>query len=289
MVRRALLVFLLIVVGTTAAIAIVTARMGWTVTSPAWGVLGTLAMWAPAVGSIAARRVAGRPADVRLPLNRWGSTGIQVVLWPLVVPLVVYGVSYVVAWSAGIVHWSPGGGKWTSDRQIAANLLVNIPILAVFGTVTAMGEEIGWRGFLQPFLDACGVRASIVVVCLCQLAYHAPLMAGSGYADVGGLVPSLALFFLGDLPLTFIWTHEAYRAGSLWPAVFFHSFHNSVSQWLFPKFFITEGSQPWLQGEAGLFPMVGYLILGGALFVWIRSRGQSWASFARTALSQRHP
>jgi membrane protease YdiL (CAAX protease family) len=208
-----------------------------------------------------------------------------VIFWPLAVPLAVYGTAYAVAWSAGFAHWSPGGGKWTTGSHIGANLLVNLIILGVYGTFTAMGEEIGWRGYLQPRLDAAGVGGSVVVVWLCQLAYHAPLMAGAGYADVGGLPRGLALFAVGDLPVSFLWAWGSYRARSLWPAVFFHSFHNTISQWLFPKFFAGGENELWL-GEAGLLPVAGYVVVGAAVFLWMRWRGPSWQALAREAVRE---
>jgi membrane protease YdiL (CAAX protease family) len=278
----ALLVFLGISVGTTTAIAVICTWMGWTVNSAAWALLVPIAMWAPAAGRAAARRSVDRGFDATLSLRRWGVTGARVVLLPLACPIVVYGGSYAIAWAAGFVRWSPGGGNWTTGRQIAANLLVNLSILGVLGTFTAMGEEIGWRGYLQPRLDAAGVRASVAIVWLSQVAYHAPLMIGAGYAEAGSLPTSLALFTIGDLPVTFIMAAEAYRARSLWPAVFFHSFHNTISQWLFPRFFAVAGDQFWLQGEAGLLPVAGYVVLGGALYVRMRQQRQSWQELARS-------
>lgn len=284
---RALLVFLGISVGATTAIAALSASMGWTVRSPAWGVLAVIAMWAPALGRFAAVRTVDRGFTATLSLRRWGATGAQVILWPLAVPLAVYGAAYAIAWSGGLAHWSPGGGKWTTGSQIAANLLVNLSILGIYGTFTAMGEEIGWRGYLQPRLDAAGVRGSVVVVWLCQLAYHAPLMAGAGYADAGSLVTTRALFAIGDLPVSFLWAWGSYRARSLWPAVFFHSFHNTVSQWLFPKFFAGGENELWL-GEGGLLPVGGYVVVGAAVFLWMRWRGPSWQALALGAQRQSH-
>jgi membrane protease YdiL (CAAX protease family) len=279
-----LLIFAGISVGTTTVIAVVCASMGWTVDSPAWTLLVPVAMWAPAFGRMVTRRVADTSFTATLPIRRWGVTGAQVVLWPLAVPLVVYGAAYAIAWYAGVAHWSPGGGKWTSGPQIAANLLVNLSILGVFGTFTAMGEELGWRGYLQPRLDAAGVRASVIVVWLCQLAYHAPIMVGAGYVAVGGFFMSFALFAMLDLPVTFIIAREAYRARSLWPAVFFHSFHNTISQWLFPSFFTVGDNQFWLQGETGLLPVAGYAVLGASLLLWVRRHGPPWQALARSGL-----
>jgi hypothetical protein len=145
---RPVLVFLGISMGTTTSIAVLCASMAWTVDSPAWGLLAPIAMWAPALGRLAARRTVDRGFTSTLTLRRWGVTGARVILVPLAVPFAVYGAAYAIAWSAGLAHWSPGGGKWTTGPQIAANLLINLSILGVFGTFTAMGEEIGWRGYL---------------------------------------------------------------------------------------------------------------------------------------------
>jgi len=277
---RPVIVFFVIAVGTTTAIAVLCAAMGWSVTSPAWAVLAPVAMWAPALGRVVAHRTVDRGFDSPLTLRRWGVTGARVVWEPLAIPLAVYGAAYAVAWSAGLAHWSPGGGKWTTGPQIAANLLINLSILGVFGTFTAMGEEIGWRGYLQPRLDAAGVRWSVVAVWLCQVAYHAPLVIGAGYLNASGVLASLALFAAGDLPVSFLFAWMSYRARSLWPAVFFHSFHNTISQWLFPKFFAGGEDALWL-GEGGVLPMAGYIVIGSTVFLWMRWRGRSWQALAR--------
>ena len=187
---RPVTLFAAIAVGATSAVAALMARMGWTVTSPAWIALVPVAMWAPAFARFVVRRTVDQGFTAVLPLPRWSA---RAVLRPLAFPLVVYGAAYAIAWSAGFAHWSPGGGKWTTGSQIAANLVINLAILLAFGTFTAMGEEIGWRGYLQPRLDAAGVRSSLIVVWLVQVAYHAPLIAGnSGARQRAGQAGQLA-------------------------------------------------------------------------------------------------
>jgi CAAX protease family protein len=281
---RPVAIYLAIAAGTTTAIALACAAMGWTVDSRAWAALGTIAMWAPALAQAVARRTVDRGFESPLPLREWGTTGAQVILRPLAFPLVVYAAAYAIASAAGIARWNPGGGRWTTPAQIAANVAANLAILGVVGTFTAAGEEIGWRGYLQPRLDAAGVRASVVIVWLCQLAYHAPVIALAGYADVGGIGASLTLFALGDLPWAFIAASESYRARSVWPAIFFHSFHNTISQWLFPKFFTVAAEQSLLRGESGVLPAIGYLVLAASLWLSMRRRGVTWQTLSRIAV-----
>jgi uncharacterized protein len=266
--------------GTTTAIAVVAWMNGWTVVSPAWALLAPLAMWAPALGRFVACCTVDREFKTPLPLSRWGATGASVLVVPLAVPLIVYGIAYAAATQTGLAHWNPGGGAWTTGTQIALNIVINLSLLAVFGTATALGEEIGWRGYLQPRLDEAGVRASVVIVWICQLLYHAPLIAGAGYASSGAFVGDLARFAPADLALTFIWAAESYRAGSLWPAVFFHSFHNTVSQWLFPRLFDGGENEFWL-GETGVLPAGVYVLVGVAFYAWMRRRGLSWRMLAQ--------
>jgi len=243
-------------------------------------------MWAPAAARLVVRRTVDRDFRSTLPLRRWGATGAAVVMRPLAFPFLVYGSAYAIAWGTGLAHWNPGEGKWTSGSQIAANVIVNLAILGVIGTFTAMGEELGWRGYLQPRLDAARLRSSLIIVWIVQLAYHLPLMIGAAYVDLGSLPVSVALFAIGDLPFTFIAARESYLARSVWPAIFLHSFHNTISQWLFPKFFTVRGDQIWLQGEDGLLPMAGYLALGLFFVMVMRRRGHSWRALADEARAE---
>ena len=124
------------------------------------------------------------------------------------------------------------------------------------GTFTAMGEEIGWRGYLQPRLDSADVRFSLLVVVAVELAYHAPLIIGAGYLGGEGPLCGLVSSALGELPWIYLVTWACYRANGVWLAILLNSFHNTVSQWLFPKLFAGGDDAIWL-GESGILPIAG--------------------------------
>ena len=93
-------------------------------------------------------------------------------LIPLVVAVLVYGGAYLIAWLAGWVSLQPA---WPSG-DIALNLAVNIPLLVVIMGLGSIGEELGWRGYLQPRLDEAGIRYSVVWVGLMWFLFHLPIM-----------------------------------------------------------------------------------------------------------------
>lgn len=58
--------------------------------------------------------------------------------------------------------------------------------------------------------------------------------------------------------------------------------YNTISQWLFPKFFTGAENELWL-GEGGILPLSGYVAVS-VVYAWMRWRGLSWAALARRAL-----
>lgn len=100
------------------------------------------------------------------------------------------------------------------------NVLVNASILGTYGTMTALGEELGWRGYLQPRLDTAGVRGSFVVVGLCWSIYHAPFTLVDWSGTTAGLAFALAKGLVLDVLLSYLWARLSYTAKSLWPAPF---------------------------------------------------------------------
>ena len=45
------------------------------------------------------------------------------------------------------------------------------------------------------------MRTSVAIVWLCQVFYHAPVIAGAGYTSTGGFLSDLARFAASDLPV----------------------------------------------------------------------------------------
>jgi membrane protease YdiL (CAAX protease family) len=192
-----------------------------------------------------------------------------VVLAPLLVIAGIYSAAYGIAWLAGIERAAP---VWQGARMVAINVVLNLPLAAVLGLMGSIGEELGWRGYLQPRLDQLGVRASLLVVAPIEVLYHVPLIVLGGYLASGSLLITLGLACASKLTGIFLWTYGSYRLRSIWVAFWFHTLHNALSQLIFPKVF-GVGAEHVL-GEMGLLPVGCQVAAALALLVALRLRGR---------------
>jgi membrane protease YdiL (CAAX protease family) len=234
------------------------------------------AMWMPALGRYVATHTVDRHWRSPFPAARWGNPPAAIVLVPVAIVLAIYGGSYAVAAIVGIARETPA---W--QGRILLNVMVNAPILAVIGGVGALGEELGWKGYLQPRLDQLGVRGSLLWVIFVEILYHLPLILFGEYLD-GGSVVTIALFAALGLGLTPVSTWLTYRWRTIWIAVALHTFHNAVSQTLLPKSLGVVSDR--VIGESGILPVALYLVAAAIVFGTLWQRGETWRAFAARTL-----
>ena len=236
-------------------------------------------MWAPALGVLVTRKTVDKEWKPWFRLLSWGRPRWWVILFPIGASLGIYGLAQLAGTLFGHSLWDP---HWKSTGKIVVNLLVNGVIIAVVGGIGALGEEIGWRGYLQPRLDDAGVRFSIAWVAGLWTIFHIPIMVFGGYLETGGagkFLTVLGLFAITNIPESFLWAWACTRARSLWPAVWFHCYHNWFSQFVFPKLFSGHESEIWM-GEHGLFATAAHLLAGLLLWLWLKKRGKTWTMLA---------
>lgn len=237
-------------------------------------------MWMPSLARMVATRTVDRGYRAPLPVRDGRRPRMGVSVAPLLVVLSIYGAAYGVAILLDVDRSVP---SWSGARQVALNVAVNGVLVSIPGFVGALGEEWGWRGYLQPRLDQLEVPGSPWVVAAVSLAYHAPFILALGYIETGSPLVSLGLFALLELGLAPTWTWLTYRFRSMWAAVWVHTWHNTLSQTLFPKA-LGAGSDIWL-GESGILPSAGYAVAAILCVLAARRSAGSFATYLQRVAS----
>nr|WP_281500564.1 CPBP family intramembrane glutamic endopeptidase [Kordiimonas marina] len=118
---------------------------------------------------------------------------------------------------------------------------------------TALGEEIGWRGFLAPRTNtAFGFAAGTLFTGVVWGLWHMPLVILGGYHAGGALAYEIGSFMLLVVSISGILAWLRTASGSLWPAATLHAAHNLIIQKIFDPL-TTEGtSHVTMVGEFGV-------------------------------------
>ncbi len=255
-------------------------------------------MMTPAIAALVVVLPGGRAGlatrlGLRTPggLRRWWRWGLLAWLLP---PLLTF-LALLVAAAAGA--YTPdltgfGGFREALDAAGAGALpvpvgtivlvqLVQLPLLGWINVLPALGEELGWRGYLVPALAGLGPWPAVLLSGAVWGAWHTPvLLLGYNYPSappalavllmtVSGVVLGVALGWLRIL------------SGSVWPPAIAHAFVNASAG--LPVLLAAAG-RPVDAAQVGLIGWSGWLVVGLVVAVAaLRLRRGARAEVARPA------
>jgi membrane protease YdiL (CAAX protease family) len=240
----------------------------------------TGAMWSPALAVFATKAIF-RERIRDLPWA-WGAAryGWLAYLIPLAYALPVY----LFVWLTGLgtfadrdfLDRTANDFGWQNFPP-ALTLLLFVVITATLGMVgkisRALGEEIGWRGFLVPELSkVVSFRGVGLISGLMWAVYHYPVLI---FADYNAGTPAwygVICFTIMAVSGSFIMAWLTLRARSLWPAAILHASHNLFIQSIFTPLTKDTGLTKYIIDEFGIGLVITVTI--GAFIVWrCASRG----------------
>jgi len=204
--------------------------------SPGLLILGL--MWCPGVSGLLTRLAF--QGNLRGHGFGWGQTKYQFASYGI--PLVYSSVVYVPFWLAG--YFDPGNRSLAAlmhrfpQLPHAAALPVLFLFLATVGMLTsclsALGEELGWRGFLVPQLAKVTSfpRVALISGGIWAL-WHYPLILFADYHGAGPLWYSIACFTVLVLGISFLFAWMRLKSGSVWTGMLLHASHNLFVQAFF--------------------------------------------------------
>lgn len=239
------------------AFVVLACALAWLVALPLWLGAGLASPWAPfalpammftpAIAAVVVMLVFRVPATARLralgmwPLRPAGRLVLFLALG-LLLPIVIVVVTTLLAGTLGWVELDlagfsgyaaqlaqvvPAGTALPPIGVLVAVQLVSLPLGALANSLLAFGEELGWRGWLQPVLAPLGAWPAVLLTGVVWGLWHAPvILLGYNFArpDVTGL-----LFMVGGCVawgLILGWLRL--RSASLWPAVLAHGSLNAA-------------------------------------------------------------
>jgi membrane protease YdiL (CAAX protease family) len=211
----------------------------------------------------------------------WGKPRYQ--LWAYLVPLLYSLASYLIIWIAGwggfynhtFVNETAKSFGW---EQLPNGLVILLyfVITGIYGMArslsSALGEEIGWRGFLVPELSktASYTKTSLIVGCIWAV-WHFPVLI---FADYNSGTPAwygLTCFTVMVVSISFVFTWFRLKSNSLWTGAMLHASHNLFIQAFFTPITADTGHTKYFIDEFGV--VVPVICLITAIYFWSR-RGE---------------
>jgi membrane protease YdiL (CAAX protease family) len=239
--RGEIATFLLLTLGLSTIFYLIVLRAG--TLAVGGGMLVAGLMWCPGIAAMATT------AWFRRSLRGlgWGIGPWRFWLWGYMSPVVYAGVVYVLVWIVGLGAIEPEA----ADRLLSPRIWKLIPGTLI-GSVFALGEEIGWRGFLTPRLHARYgfVRSSLLTGAIWAV-WHYPLLLGADYNAGTPWWYGLSCFTIMVIGVSFLFAWLRLASGSVWPAMLLHASHNLWIQGVFDSLTADTGPTEWWIGEFG--------------------------------------
>lgn len=192
-------------------------------------------MWTPALAVFAMSRFGltdHRALGWQWPASRW-------IALAYFLPAIYGLAAYAIIWGGGFggllnakftqeVSYFLGLDGWSETSTIAFGVLMFGTVGMIWHMATALGEEIGWRGYLTPaLLRRFSFPIASLIVGLIWALWHAPIIWFTSYnAGPTDLELQFLNYAVMTIGLSFIMTYLRVASDSLWPAVVMHASHN---------------------------------------------------------------
>jgi len=239
-------------------------------------VYGQGMVWCPAMAALLTAKLVKR--DISTFGWRWPDFGLW--LKSYLIPIGYAFAAYLFIWLAGLGGFYDRAFVDQITRRFGFGGLpvatVLILFVILFGTIgminymgLALGEEIGWRGFLVPELSRhmSFTKTSLISGVLWSVWHYPLLISGRLSAE---LVYSLACFTTMVIGMSFALAWLRLRSGSLWTAVLLHSSHNLFISRIFTPLTVDNNKTKYFIDETGAALALAGLVLG-AIF-WNMNR-----------------
>ena len=240
------------------------------------GLYVTGLMWSPGVAGLVTRYRYER--SLRNHGWGWGTTRLQ--LSSYLLPIAYALAVYVVVWVTGLggfynqsfLNSQSADFGWPA-LPAALRLMMYVVFAGTLGMprscATALGEELGWRGFLVPELAKVTSFTKVALISgIVWSIWHYPLLL---FADYNAGTPAwygLTCFTIMVVGFSFPFAWMRLKSGSTWTGMFLHASHNLWIQGIFDPLTTDTGKTKFVIGEFGIGLAIAAVIT--AFLFWLR-------------------
>lgn len=163
-------------------------------------------------------------------------------------PLAYSFIAYFIIWS---FRW--GGFQRSLDLEFFEFFVISATLGIFVSSLSSLGEEIGWRGFLVPELAKVTTftKTSIISGVIWAI-WHYPLILFADYNSGTSAWFGLSCFSVMIIGISFPLAWLRLKSGSVWTAVIFHASHNLFIQQVFDPLTNDTGATKYFIGEFGI-------------------------------------
>jgi len=210
-------------------------------------------MWSPGVSGLITRLIF--QGNLRGQGFGWGKTKYQAASY--LIPVAYASIVYVPLWLAGFANFHvPMIARLTQRFGLHNSVASYFLLLATIGMaqscVSALGEELGWRGFLVPQLAKIMPFGGVALTSgIIWSLWHYPLILMANYHGAEPTWYSLICFTVMVIGIAFLFAWLRLKSGSVWTGMLLHASHNIFIQGFFDPLTRSAPVTNYLTGEFG--------------------------------------
>ncbi len=198
-----------------------------------------IAMWGPGIAAIITTMFIAKQPFKNLRLNTLGPKRFYMWAWLLPIGLTIVGGLLTLLFGIAKLDLNftmireamasaAGGNSVPAEMIVAIQVLLAFTLAPLINVLFALGEELGWRGFLLPHFLPFGQWKAILISGIIWGLWHAPAIAQGlnypGYPILGIFMMIVFCILLGTI---FSWLYL--NTKSPWVAALAHGSVNAVA------------------------------------------------------------
>ena len=224
--------------------------------------LWAIAMWGPGIAAIITTVLITKQPFKNLRLNSLGPKRFYLWAWFLPIGLTIIGGLLTLLFGIAKLDLNfsmiresmasaAGGSSVPAETIVVIQVLLAFTLAPFFNVLFALGEELGWRGFLLPQLTPLGQWKAMLISGTIWGVWHAPaIVQGHNYPGYPVLGIFMMVVFCVLLGIILSWLYL--NTKSPWVAALGHGSVNAAAG--LPVMFMKPGFDMAFGGTIATFP-----------------------------------